>query len=147
MKKFLGIIVMVLAVGVLSACTEGPDDSDVVDHNITKAAKNFEIQRRIVFVNGITDKIQLQVEGRCNIEPGDGKIFVTCKVEEGAGPDAYIRHQLYTSDNVFVVVEQGDPVKASAYHYRFTYKPQAVIPDPDFRGSMGDTPLAEDNQQ
>jgi hypothetical protein len=147
MKKIIvGIIAAVMLFG-FTACAEGPDDSDVVDHNITKAAKNFEVQRRIAFVNGITDKIQLQIEGRCNVDPKDDRIFVTCKVAEGEGNDSYIRHQLYRSDNVFVIIEQGEPIKASAYHYRFTYKPQAIIPDPDFRGSMDETPLAEDNQQ
>lgn len=146
MKKIIAVsAVAVVSAATLTSCTE--DDSDVVDHNITKAAKNFEVNRRIVVVNGITDKIQLQVEGRCNIEPGTGKVFITCKVAEGSGNDSYIRHQLYTSDNVFVVVEQGEPVDVSAYHYRFTYKPQSIIPDPDFRGSTDETPLADDNQQ
>lgn len=130
-------------IGGLSACSEGPDDSDVVDYNITKAAKNFEVNRRVVVVNGITDNIQLQVEGRCNLEPEEGKIFITCKVADGDSADSYIRHQIYTSDNVFVVVEQGEPIEASAYHYRFTYKPQSVIPDVDFRGSTGDLPTQQ----
>lgn len=148
MKKIIAGVstALFLAVG-LSACTEGPDDSDVVDYNITKAAKNFEVQRRVVVINGITDNIVMQVEGRCNIEPGDRKIWFTCKVADGDGPDSYIRNQVYTGDNVIVSVEQGEPVQASAYHYRFTYKPQAIIPDPDFRGSTSDTPFAEGNQQ
>lgn len=144
-KKILSLIVAVLLVFGLSGCME--DDSDVVDHNITKSAKNFEIQRRIVVINGITDAVIMQVEGRCNVDPGANKVFFTCKVEDGNDVDSYIRNQVYTGDNVIVSVEQGEPIKASAYHYRFTYKPQAIIPDPDFRGSMGDTPLAEENQQ
>lgn len=140
MKKSL-IALAAASTMVLTGCTE--DDSDVVDHNITKAAKNFEVNRRVVVVNGITDKIQLQVEGRCNIDPKTRRIWITCKVADGASPDSYIRHQVYTSDNVFVFVEQGEPIKASAYHYRFTYKPQSIIPDPDFRGSTSDNPLRE----
>jgi len=148
MKKIIaGIAVAIFALLGLSACSEGPDDSDVVDHNITKAAKNFEVNRRIVIVNGITDKIQLEVIGRCNLDPEDDKIFITCKVAEGEGNDSYVRHQLYKSDNVFVIVEQGEPIEASAYHYRFTYKPQAIIPDVDFRGSSDETPLTDENQQ
>lgn len=130
-----------------AGCAEGADDSEIVNHNLTKAAQNFEIQRRIVVMNGITDKIVMQVEGRCDVSPGDGKVFFTCKVSEGAGPQSYIRNQVYVGDNVIISVEQGEPVKASAYHYRFTYKPQSIIPDPDFRGSMSDTPLAAENQQ
>lgn len=144
MKKIIASIgaVLFLSMG-LTACSEGPDDSDVVDHNITKAAKNFEIQRRIVVINGITDAIVMQVEGRCNVEPGENKIWFTCKVDDGSGADSYIRNQVYTGDNVIISVEQGEPVKASAYHYRFTYKPQSIIPDVDFRGSMSDHPTTQ----
>lgn len=142
MKKILTTTAATaLLVAGLTSCTA--DDSDVVNHNITKAAKNFEVNRRIVVVNGITDNIQLQVEGRCDIEPKKDRTFITCKVAEGESADSYVRHQVYKSDNVFIVVEQGEPIKASAYHYRFTYKPQSIIPDPDFRGSMADNPLKE----
>lgn len=145
-KTFIALTAIGLTLGLTAGSCED-DDSDIVDYNITKAAKNFEVSRRVVMVNGITDKIQLQIEGRCNIEPGDAKIFVTCKVAEGEGNDSYVRHQFYMGDNTFVIVEQGEPVDVSAYHYRMTYKPQSIIPDPDFRGSMDDTPIAEENQQ
>ncbi len=145
-KVYAYLAAMLLLFVGLQACS-GPDDSDVVDENITKAAKNFEIQRRVVVVNGITDKIQLEVVGRCNIDPTDNRVFITCKVAEGEGNDSYIRNQVYLSDNTYVVVEQGEPIDVSAYHYRVTYKPQSIIPDPDFRGSTDETPLAPENQQ
>lgn len=147
-KRTFSILAALTFTGVfLTGCSEGPDDSEVVNHNLTKAAQNFEIQRRIVVVNGITDNVQLQVEGRCDMDPSDNRIFITCKVADGDGPDSYIRNQVYLSDNTFIVVEQGEPIQASAYHYRITYKPQSIIPDPDFRGSMDDTPIAPENQQ
>jgi hypothetical protein len=144
-KPLVAFVTLAAAMLGLTACTD--DDSDVVDHNITKAAKNFEVQRRIVVINGITDAVVMQVEGRCNVEPGERKVWFTCKVADGNDVDSYIRNQVYTGDNVIVAVEQGEPIQASAYHYRFTYKPQSIIPDPDFRGSMGDTPIAPENQQ
>lgn len=139
MKKLAAIIGAVLLLGVsLSACTE--DDADVVNHNLSKAAENFELNRRVVVVNGITDKYMLSIEGLCDIDPKDGRTWITCKVAEGEGKDAYKRHQIYTSDNVFIVVEQIDAAKVSAYHYRVTFKPQTIVPDVDFRGSTTDTP-------
>ncbi len=125
-----------------TGCTA--DDSDVVDANITKAAKNFEVQRRIVVVNNFTDKIMLQVEGRCNIDPSGNRIFFTCKVADGDGPSSYVRNQAYVGDNVTTIVEQGKPIEVSAYHYRFTYKPQTIIPDVDFRGSTDEGPAQQD---
>lgn len=83
------------------------------------------------------------VEGLCNIVDQGRQLEVTCKL----GPDAYKKHYLGLSDNVSYFVEQGDPVDASEYHYRVTFKPQSILPDPDFRGSTEDTPLSDENQQ
>lgn len=69
--------------------------------------------------------------------------FLTCKESD----DAFRKHFLGLSDNVSYFVEQGDPVDASEYHYRITFKPQAIVPDPDFRGEGDDTPLSPENQQ
>jgi hypothetical protein len=131
-----------LSVFGLAACT-GADDADVVSENISKAADNFEVVRRIVMFNGITDQYLLTVEGRCNIVDEGNQLEVTCKL----GDDAYKKHFLGLSDNVSYFVEQGEPVDVSEYHYRVTFKPQSILPDPDFRGSTEDTPLSEENQQ
>lgn len=126
----------------LSACT-GDDDADVVSENISKAADNFEVNRRIVMFNGITDQYLLVIEGRCNITDEGNQLEVVCK----EGEDAFKKHFLGLSDNVSYFVEQGDPIDVSEYHYRVTFKPQSIIPDPDFRGSAEDTPLSDENQQ
>lgn len=115
----------------LTACT----DADIASSNISKAADNFEIPRRIVFYNGITDKYMLTVEGRCslgNADNRDQQLSVTCKV----GEDQYKKHFLGLSDNVTYFAEQLEPVDVSVYHYRVTFKPQAILPDIDFRGDM-----------
>lgn len=112
----------------LTACT----DADIASSNISKAADNFEIPRRIVFYNGITDKYMLTVEGRCslgNADNRDQQLTVTCKV----GEDQYKKHFLGLSDNVTYFAEQLEPVDVSVYHYRVTFKPQAILPDIDLK--------------
>jgi hypothetical protein len=59
------------------------------------------------------------------------------------GDGQYKKHFLGLSDNVSYFVEQGDPIKASANHYRVTFKPQSILPDVDFRGSMEDVPKTQ----
>lgn len=143
MKKKIALALATIGlVGGMSACT-GPDDADVVSENISKAADNFEVVRRVVMFNGITDQYLLTVEGRCNIVDEGNQLEVTCKL----GEDAYKKHFLGLSDNVSYFVEQGEPVDVSEYHYRVTFKPQSILPDPDFRGSTEDTPLSDENQQ
>jgi hypothetical protein len=127
--KFLRpLFIVCLFLGfIISGCD---DDAAVVKHNMTKAADNFEINRRILFYNTWTDTVIQQVEGRCSIEYGD-RVSLICKV----GENQYKRNFISLSGQVAVFVEQLKPLPTNAYHYRRTFKPQSVIPDIDFRGS------------
>lgn len=108
-----------------------PNDADVASHNLSKAADQFEINRRIVFYNGITGEYMLTIEGLCSLGNNDPVkvVTVTCKT----GPDAYKKHFLGLSDNVTYFAEQIDAAKADLYHYRVVFKPAAIVPDVDFR--------------
>ena len=122
------------AASALAALTlTGCDDAQMASHNISKAADNFEVMRRVVFLNGITDNYLLSIEGRCSIEDQGHQLEVTCK----NGPNAYRKHFLGLSDNVTYFAEQLGPIDVGTFHYRVTFKPQALLPDPDFRGSAG----------
>jgi len=75
MKK---IILLIAAVALtLAGCSS---DADKANSNLSKAAEQFEVQRRIVGINGITDKALFEVEGRCSLERADGQLDVICKV-------------------------------------------------------------------
>lgn len=129
----------IAAIAVLIALAGCDNDARIASQNISRAADNFEINRRIVFINGITDKYLLSIEGRCAFEVESGakpKVAVTCKT----GPQAYKKHSLGLSDNVTFFSEQMEPADVSVYHYRVTFKPQALLPDVDFRGSSTDLP-------
>jgi len=97
---------------------------------MTKAADNFEINRRVVFYNAIRDTYLLEITGRCAVEPGKLRMSVICKTGRGT----YKRHFLGVSDNTPYFVEQLDPVPVNVYHNRITFKPQTILPDIDFRG-------------
>jgi len=127
-RAVIGATAAVLAVGALAACE---DDSQVVNQNLTKAADNFEVVRRIVFFNGITDTYLLEVQGLCSINDDGGQLEVICKT----GDDEYKKHFLGLSDNVSYFAEQVEGIEASAYHYRVTFKPELIIPAVDLRTS------------
>ena len=55
MRKTKMIIASLLAVGAALTMTACSDDATVASDNLSKAADNFEVQRRIVFFNGSTD--------------------------------------------------------------------------------------------
>lgn len=126
MKKTKAILA-VTAVALLAFLTGCSSDSAVASRNISQAADQFEIERRVVFFNGITDEYLLLIEGRCSIEDQGTQLEVTCKL----GEEAYKKHFLGLSDNVSYFVEQMDSVDVSVYHYRVIFKPQSIIPDID----------------
>ena len=130
MKRFVTAVVAITAIVVLASCER---DAQVASRNLSKAADMFEIQRRVVFYNGITGDYVLSIEGRCSITPTDRKLTVTCKVAE----NEFKKHYLGLSDNVTYFAEQLETADVSVYHNRIVFKPQTIIPDVDFRGDAG----------
>lgn len=128
MKRKIAILLAVV-IGFLGLLTACESKADVASRNLSAAADNFEIQRRIVFINGITDKYLLVVEGRCSLGNADKprELSVTCKV----GPDAFKKHFLGLSDNVTYVCEQLDAASVSEYHYRVFFRPENIVPNVD----------------
>lgn len=124
--KIATISALIAGAFALSACQR---DAQVASYNLSAAADNFEISRRVVFMNGITDNYMLEIIGLCSIEDQGNQLEVTCKT----GPDAYKKHFLGLSDNVTYFVEQLDARDVNLYHYRVTFKPQGIIPDIDLR--------------
>jgi hypothetical protein len=127
------IILPLLFAASLAGCAR---DADVASENLSRAADMFEINRRVVFYNGITGDYMLTVEGLCSLGNQDAarRLSITCKVGEGQ----FKKHFLGLSDNVTFFVEQLAPSKESVYHYRVVFKPQSIVPDIDARGSAAD---------
>lgn len=123
---------MLLAVVCSALLAAGCTDAQIASRNLAKAAEQFEITRRIVFFNGITDTYLLSVEGRCSIDAqaAQRQLEVTCRT----GMSSYKKNHLGLSDNVSYFSEQLEGSDVSTYHYRIVFKPQAILPDIDFRG-------------
>lgn len=128
MKKLNKLILTGVAALTLAGCVS---EADTVSENLSKSADSFEVQRRVVFVNGITDKYLLSVEGLCSITDEGEQLEVTCKVGEGQ----YKKHFLGLSDNVTYFVEQTDAKFENAFHYKVIFRPEAIIPDIDLQTS------------
>jgi hypothetical protein len=125
MKKLLMAIPIL---GLLAGCGL---EADVASTNLSRAADMFEINRRIVFYNGITGDYILTIEGLCSLGNYDkaATLSVTCKV----GPGQYKKHFLGLSDNVTFLSEQIESASVSTYHYRVVFKPSVIIPDIDVK--------------
>ena len=121
------------------------DDADVASRNLSKAADNFEVMRRIVFMNNVTNAYMLEIIGYCsiNVDEMEKQLEVTCMTD-----DDFKKHFLGLNDTTTYFVEQLQPSRVSRSHYRVTFKPQAIIPDIDFRWDQDDltTNHSEANQ-
>jgi len=123
--------------GIMTAAAFGITGCDTAatkaSRNLSTAAENFEVQREVVFYNGITGQFFATVEGRCSIEVdgADAQLEVTCK----HGDDDYRKHFLGLSDNVTYFAMQKEGVNVSEYHTRIMFRPQGFVPDIDLQGS------------
>jgi hypothetical protein len=127
-RLLVGALVVGLLTPGLAACS---NDSDVASKNLSKAADNFEIERRIVFYNGITGDYILEIDGLCALGNYDdaSRLSVTCKT----GKHEYKKHYLGLSDNVTYFAEQLKSADVSTSRYRVVFKPSTVVPDIDVR--------------
>lgn len=128
MRKLLALIVALAAAATLVACGS---QADTVSDNLSTEAEKFNVQRRIVGINGVTDKVEFEVEGKCSVE-GDGlgdlaALTVICK----HGPHDYRKHWITLSDNVFTVITQLKGIAVSEYRTKIVLKPQGIVPDLD----------------
>lgn len=123
-KVAAGVGAGLASIMLLSGCSS---DATIVDSNLSKAADNFEIDRRIVFLNVRTGKYELEVQGRCAISDSDNQLEVLCRV----GPDEYKKHFLGKAGDFTYFAEQLEVSEASAYHYRVIFKPQSIVPAPE----------------
>lgn len=135
-----GVILLILG-GIVWLIVAMQTDADVASRNLSRAAEMFEIPRRVVFYNGITDAYMLTVEGRCSIEHDGGKrqLALTCK----EGKNEFRKHHLGLSDNVTYFSQQLDAKKIDVTHTRIIFKPTAIVPYLDVRPDTNVKPDAK----
>lgn len=129
MKKKPAIIGAVIAASILLTAGACDSDAKTASDNLSKAADQFEVQRKIIGVNTRTDKYLFYVEGRCSIERS-GDLVVTCK----QGPNEYRKHYIGQATDVAWVSTQMESVDVSVYHTRVVIKPEGIIPEIDLQG-------------
>jgi hypothetical protein len=124
-KKTLIASLTALSVAALVGCTD--TDADVASANISKASEQFEVSRRIVAINGITDKYLFTIEGKCSMEYPENRTEIICKLGDGS----LVKHVVRQSDNVALIMEQTDGTNVSTDHYRVIFKPEVLVPNFD----------------
>lgn len=124
MKKLFTLLVLLVGVVVLSGCEL---EADTVEKNLTIEADSFNVYRKIVFINGITDNYLFEITGYCSIEAdmADRQLEVICKIGEGE----YEKHFLGLADNISYIVIQEEASFVSGYHRTIVFRPETIIPN------------------
>ena len=119
-------VLLATALLALAGCKRA---ADVASRNLSTAAGNFEIARRVVFYNGITGDYILSIEGLCALSNINTalRMSVTCKV----GPNNYKKHLLGLSNNVTFFAEQISGASVSTWQYRVIFRPTTIVPNID----------------
>lgn len=123
MKKFVAILLAVMCmVGCLTGCTAAED----VNYNLSQAADNFEVVRKITVYNARTDMIIMEMEGIMSLSNNStSELVVTCKT----GENEYKKNYVYLNEYVIYVVEDITGTVTDPYHYKIHF--YTALPDID----------------
>lgn len=122
----LVLVVIGICVG-LSACTAAWN----VKHNIQRTADNFDVYRRITFVNLQTGELLYSAEGYFSLQTtvdndyqGQQEIGLVFKI----GGNEYKMDYFSINNNVAYVIEQTENTTTDPYHWKITwYVPLPVV--------------------
>ena len=125
MKKIISMIIAIMlicACFAFTSCTA----ADNVNHNLSQAADNFEVCRRITVYNARTDLIVMEMEGYMSISNNStNELVVTCKT----GVKEYKKNYVYLNEYVIYVVEDISGTITDPYHYKIHF--YGAVPDID----------------
>lgn len=122
MKKIIYGILIAVAMLAFVSCTA----ADYVNHNVSQAADNFEVLRKITVYNARTDLIVMEMEGYMSLSNNTtSELVVTCKT----GANVYKKNYVYLNEYVIYAVEDITGTVTNPYHYKVKF--YGALPDVD----------------
>jgi hypothetical protein len=123
MRKIFAMFLIVL---VLIGCMTGCSEASNVNHNLSQAADNFQVVRKITVYNARTDLIIMEMEGLMSLSnTTTSELVVTCMT----GPNQYKKNYIYLNEYVIYVVEDITGTVTDPYHYKIHF--YTALPDID----------------
>lgn len=121
-KLTIALTMVLLLIFSVCSCTA----AETVNHNLSQAADNFQVIRKITVYNARTDLIVLEMEGAMSISNSStSELVVTCMV----GPNQYKKNYIYLNEYVIYVVEDISGTVTDPYHYKVHF--YTPLPDID----------------
>ena len=123
MKKIKFVCIVLVVIIVLTSFV-GCTQADNVNFNLTQAAGNFEVLRKITVYNARTDLIIMDMEGYMDISNNmSNELVVTCKTNI----NEYKKNYIYLNEYVIYVVEDISGKITDPYHYKVHF--YTALPD------------------
>ena len=123
MKKIFAMFLIIL---VLIGCMTGCSEASNVNHNLSQAADNFQVVRKITVYNARTDLIIMEMEGLMSLSnTSTSELVVTCMT----GPNQYKKNYIYLNEYVIYVGEDITGTVSDPYHYKIHF--YTALPDID----------------
>ena len=121
------VIAMMLVLVCLIGCLAGCSEAENVNYNLSQAADNFEVVRRITVYTARTDMIIMEMEGLMSISnDSTSELVVTCRT----GATEYKKNYVYLNEYVIYVVEDITGTVTDPYHYKIHF--YTALPDVDW---------------
>ena len=131
MKKIIAIaLLLCMCICIFTGCTE----ANKVGYNISEEADNFNVFRRVVVVNTMTDKILFELDGYFSITSDnvDKQLEIICQT----GPKTFQKHFIGLGTMVAYTVEDLQGAEVDPYHYEIHYLPEGNVINFKFKKSQ-----------
>lgn len=126
MKKLLALLLCLIILGTCCIGLASCSAADNVNHNLSQAADNFQVLRKITVYNARTDLIVMEMEGYMSLSNNStNELVVTCMT----GPGEYKKNYIYLNEYVIYVVEDITGTATDPYHYKIHF--YTALPDID----------------
>jgi len=121
-KWLLGTLLVAAVLAALiffTACTE----AERVNYNVNQEADNFNVTRRIVVTNVLTDKVIYEVVGNFSLSNNSAnELVITCELADGT----YKKNYVYLNQFTTYIMEDLSGSDVEKYHYEFNVLPQTL---------------------
>ncbi len=121
MKKISGILLVVAALFILSGCRQ----ASRVSHNVSQAADNFNVVRRVAVINTLSSKVEFEVIGNISVNTSNSdKLEIIVESEKGV----YKKHLINMTQFNMYVVEDLEGADVNNFKYEVNYMPESIVP-------------------
>ena len=105
---------------VLSGCTK----SSMVNHNVSKEADNFNVERKITVINVRNNQVLYELTGTFSMQNSDkNELTIISEV----GKDIYKKDFIYLSEWTTYIVQDVSGADVDPYHYEVSILPESLV--------------------